>query len=142
MKKLLAKTLMLSAVLMSTAALAQNPVEALPLQHQHKVRMQNATLDFTLNNATGYDIEGIYISPSDTEEWGDNLLEETFADGDSIPWQFSPEAEATHWDLRVDWADDEDGTFVYWRHLDLSQISSMTLHYDADSDKTSATFND
>ena len=143
-KNLLTKTMMLSAILMGTAAMTQAPADARlnPIQNESKTRVQNAVLDFTLVNATGYDIEAIYIGPYEQESWGDNLLEDTFADGDSIPWTFSPEAEATHWDLRVDWADEEEGTFVYWRNLDLSQISSMTLHYDHETEKTSATFND
>ncbi len=142
MKKILAQTLMVSALMVGTSAMASAPVQAVPMGQQQRFQVQNATLDFTLHNATGYDIEGIYISPSDADEWGDNLLEETFEDGSSIPWVFSPQATATQWDLRVDWADDEDGTFVYWRHLNLDKIVSMTLHYDEDTDKTSATFND
>ena len=99
--------------------------------------VQNKALDFELHNATGYDISGLYLSPSGTDSWGPNILPETLADGGGVKITFSPDAEATEWDMRADWAGGEE-EYVYWMGLSLDEINSLTLKYDEESDKTTA----
>ena len=48
----------------------------------------------TLKNSTGYEIEEIYVSPADLDDWGDDyLVNTTLDDGDSmtltLPWPLS-----------------------------------------------------
>lgn len=144
MKKLFAKTLILSAILFGTTTMTQAQAETpfKSLQAEGKTRVQNATLDFTLNNATGYAIEAIYMRASGAKAWSKNLLSDTFEDEESIEWTFAPETRASHWDLRANWEGYDDTPDVVWTKLDLSKISSMTLHYSDDENKTWATYND
>lgn len=101
--------------------------------------VENAALDFQLSNATGHSIAGLYLSPTGVDTWGDNILPSSdFADGAALAISFHPEAEAANWDMRADWADDSEEAYVYWIGLDLTQIQSLTLHYDASSGQTSA----
>src|SRR5690606_15322180 len=105
------------------------------------VPVQNATLDFTLVNKTGYTLSGLYLSPSSEDDWGDNILEEDLDSGDMVDIIFSPHADTAKWDLRADWLMEEDAEeqeFVYWQGLSLDEISKLTLFYNAETGKTSA----
>ncbi|MGV3525103.1 MAG: hypothetical protein ACO1RX_12805 [Candidatus Sericytochromatia bacterium] len=93
-------------------------------------------LDFTLVNATGYDIAEVRIGPASEESWGENILEEGLADGEEVELSFHPDADAALWDIRITW-DDGSGS-VYWRKLNLTEISRLTLKYDDESGKTTA----
>lgn len=46
--------------------------------------IQNKALDFTLVNQTGYQISGIYLSPSNEDDWGENILTEILGDGEAV----------------------------------------------------------
>lgn len=94
-------------------------------------------LDFTLVNKTGYGIKAIYIGPSSSKEWGENIIEEVLADGESVEIEFSPKAKAKTWDLMITW--EEDGfPDEYWTGARLAEISKITLKYDRKTDTTSA----
>jgi len=96
----------------------------------------NDKLDFTLVNKTGYGIKGIYIAPSASTDWGDNVIEKALENGDSLDITFSPKAKAEHWDMRIVWVDPDDD--VIWKKLDLTSISEITLHYDRKTGDTTA----
>lgn len=102
--------------------------------------VQNKALDFELVNATGYDIQAVYMSPSDTDSWGYNILQDVLYDGYSVKIQFSPDADAVEWDMRADWVMEEGAKqeYVYWNGLRLDEINKLTLKYNAKTDKTSA----
>ena len=86
---------------------------------------QAANLDFELVNNTGVDIYEVFVSPSDVEEWGDDILEQDILeDGMSVEISFDPEEEAALWDLMVK---DGEGNSIYWEELDLTQISTFKL---------------
>lgn len=92
-------------------------------------------LDFKLVNKTGYTLNEVFIGPSTSEEWGDNILDAKLPDGASASITFNPEAKAPKWDILVVY---EDGTKVQWIGYKLDEISKITLFYDADKDVTSA----
>ena len=102
--------------------------------------VKNKALDFKLVNATGYDIQSVYMSPSDTDSWGDNILSDILYDTYSVNIQFSPDAESVEWDLRADWVMEEGAKqeYVYWNGLRLDEINKLTLKYNPKTDKTSA----
>lgn len=51
--------------------------------------------DFTLVNDTGVEIHHVYISPHDSDAWGEDILgEDTLADGDSVHIKFSRKEKA------------------------------------------------
>jgi hypothetical protein len=83
------------------------------------------TRGFDLNNITGSTIRGIYISPSDSREWEENVLGSSqLGDGETVNIGFNAQEKATLWDIRV-----ESGGKYYaeWKGLDLRGVSSITL---------------
>jgi hypothetical protein len=82
-------------------------------------------LDFELVNDTGIEIYALFLSPSQDDDWGEDVLEtDTLADGDSIEVEFSSDTKAHLWDLRIE---DEDGDYLVWEELNLTQMSAITL---------------
>ncbi len=97
-----------------------------------------APQDFVLDNATGYDLKNLYLSPTDQNEWGDDVLgEDVLTNGQSVKIHF-PEGrgEGCEWDLKVTYNDD---TSHEWRNVNLCSIESVTINYDEKTDETSAT---
>lgn len=85
-----------------------------------------ADQDFTLVNKTGVEIQSLFVSPADKNDWGEDILgQDTLADGGSAEIEFSPEEEADKWDLKVT---DKAGDSIEWSDLDLTEISEVTLH--------------
>lgn len=82
--------------------------------------------DFVLVNRTGVDLYGVYISPSNTNDWEENVLHYALEDGDSIRITFTNYREA-FWDLMIK---DRYGNSVQWRGLDLRRISRVILYSD------------
>src|SRR5262245_53007453 len=71
----------LLAALVVLLGLATMPVQA------------DSKLDFTIANRTGYGIAELYVAPSASTDWEENLLEETLANGEDIEITFSRKAE-------------------------------------------------
>ena len=83
--------------------------------------------DFTLVNRTGVEINAVYISPHDSDDWEEDILgQDTLADGQSVEIKFNRDEKAALWDLRVE---DKGGNSIEWENLNLLQISKATLHY-------------
>lgn len=93
--------------------------------------------DFTLINKTGVEIHAVFLSPSDQNEWGNDILgEDTLADGEKATITVNAEADVALWDLKVT---DPDGNAIVWHKLNLLKISALTLHYNAKSGEATAT---
>ena len=83
--------------------------------------------DFTVVNKTGVEINALYVSPADKNNWGEDILgQDTLPAGESVEIEFDPEEEAAKWDLRVE---DKDGNSIEWTDLDLTEIAKVTLNY-------------
>jgi hypothetical protein len=91
----------------------------------------DSTLDFVLVNDTGYTIEKIFVSPSKTEDWGEDVMgQDQLEDGKTVKIHFNRAHEKdTKWDIKVVFTDNENR---YWTNLDLSTISEVTIHYKDD----------
>jgi hypothetical protein len=103
------------------------------------VAAQNDALDFDIVNATGYEIKEVLIAPSASADWHDDddvLQGRPFPDGSTLHISFSPKAAAEHWDIRVTYS--IDNTYKEFDGLNLTKISKVTLHWDADAQKTRA----
>jgi hypothetical protein len=91
--------------------------------------------DFTLANKTGYDIDEIFVSPADADDWGDDVLEEDILpNGKSFEIEFDSDYEAIllafdidKYDLMVTY---EDGSTDEWYDLKLETINQITLTLD------------
>ncbi len=99
---------------------------------------QNKSLDFTLVNGTGYEIKRVYIGPSNNPNWTDDmevLRGRAFKNEATLDITFNPKTKAAKWDLRVEWADGDKP--VNWYGIDLTEIETLTLLYNADTGKSS-----
>lgn len=95
-----------------------------------------ASQDFTLVNQTGVEINALYISPHDADDWEEDILgRDTLPSGETLDIKFTREEKAAMWDLRVE---DKQGNSIEWENLNLLQISKLTLRY-ADGKATAET---
>lgn len=89
--------------------------------------------DFTLHNATGVEINSLYVSPHDSDDWEEDVLgQDTLPSGQSVKITFDDRDKHVHWDLKVT---DKDGNSLEWDDLNLIEISEVTLHWDAKKGK-------
>lgn len=86
--------------------------------------VSGSVLGLTLSNLTGSTLRAVYISPSDSAGWEENVLGgDVLADGGDITIRFSPEEKAALWDLRVETT----RRSAEWKGLDLRDASRVTL---------------
>lgn len=89
---------------------------------------ETVDLTFTLQNLTGSEIHGIYASESTKDDWEENLLPSgyVFPSGNEVKISF-PEGqvyETSMFDIK---AEDENGDSIYFKNIDLSKVSVVTL---------------
>lgn len=81
--------------------------------------------DFMLQNTTGFDIHALYIAPSASEDWGEEMLGgSVLPHGNEVMINFTGAGGTKLWDI---WVEDADGNALYWREIDLVQASTVTL---------------
>src|ERR1700732_3655188 len=99
----------------------------------------DAKQDFKLVNKTGYELKALYVSPTKSDDWQQDVLgQDVLADGQSVNVHFSPKARTCKWDLKVVYSDDDSS--AVWTNVDLCTIDKITIRYDRKSDVTKATF--
>lgn len=95
--------------------------------------------DFTVENQTGYDISHVYVSPTNSENWGEDILgQDVLEDKAAVDIEFDRADTACKWDLMVTYADDDSKAF--WRDIDLCTVSVITIRYNRATDKSTASF--
>jgi hypothetical protein len=100
---------------------------------------EEAKQDFSLVNKTGYEIKEIYVSPSKSSDWEEDILGEgVFGDKEAREIHFHRDVKTCHWDLKVVYT--EDSSSAIWTDIDLCSVEKITIRYDKDADKTSASF--
>jgi hypothetical protein len=93
---------------------------ALPITAQSK-------LDFTLKNDTGVVISEIFVSPSTSEDWEEDIMgRDVLANNESVDIAFSRTEKTCEWDLKIV---DEHDNEIEWTELDLCTASHITLQY-------------
>jgi len=86
--------------------------------------------DFTLVNKTGVDIASVYVSPTHTNDWEEDVMGEgVLMNGESVKITFDG-YKAHSWDVRVE---DSDGNALYWTGFDLPSITTITLKPNGDA---------
>lgn len=84
-----------------------------------------AAQDFAIVNNTGHVVMTLNVSPSDSNEWGPDILgTATIADGASGTVTFPRDAEQCLWDLRATFDNGETGD---WRGVNLCETARVTL---------------
>jgi hypothetical protein len=100
---------------------------------------QDAKQDFKLLNKTGYELKALYVSPSKSDDWGDDILgQDVLSDGQVVNVHFSPKTRTCKWDLKVTYSDDDSN--AVWGNIDLCTVERITIYYDRKNDVTKATF--
>lgn len=98
-----------------------------------------AKQDFTLVNKTGYTLSELYVSPSQADDWQDDVLgADILEDGQTVDVSFQRATKTCKWDLKVVYEDDDSS--AVWRAIDLCTVGKITIKYNRKSDTTSATF--
>jgi hypothetical protein len=86
-----------------------------------------AAQDFTVVNKTGIEIYALYVTPNNSDDWGDDILgADTLANNDELDIVFNRKEKATYWDIRIE---DADGNYIEWDKFNLRKISKITLYY-------------
>ncbi|HEY2135513.1 MAG TPA: hypothetical protein VGH49_06470 [Xanthobacteraceae bacterium] len=100
---------------------------------------QDAKQDFTLVNKTGYEISAVYVSPSKSDDWEEDVLgQDTLDDGEKANIHFHRSVKTCKWDLKVVY--EEDSSSAVWPGIDLCSVETITIRYNKKSDTTTATF--
>jgi hypothetical protein len=100
---------------------------------------QEAKQDFTLVNRTGYVISEVYVSPSKADDWQEDVMgQDVLEDRSSVDITFHRSEHTCKWDLKVVYKVDDSS--AEWHNVDLCSVSKITIHYNANTDTTSATY--
>ena len=92
--------------------------------------------DFDLVNKTGYTIDKVFVSPSNSDDWEDDVLgRDVLDDGDKVHITFNRAAKSCKWDLKVVYSDADQAE---WDEFDLCEVSKITIRYNKKSGETSA----
>jgi hypothetical protein len=112
----------------NTSRPAQSPASSTAAAPASSPASQAAAQDFTLVNKTGVEIDKVFISPHDGDDWEEDILgRDTLPSGESVDIKFHRSETAPNWDLRIE---DSKGNAIEWENLNLLTISKLTLHYD------------
>ena len=83
--------------------------------------------DFALVNATGYQISQVFVAPSKSEDWEEDVLgQDVLDDGETVNIRFNAKTRTCNYDLKVIY---DDGDEAEWRKFDLCTVSKITLHW-------------
>lgn len=94
--------------------------------------------DFTLVNKTGYTIEQVYVAPSKSDEWEEDVLgQDVLDDGERLNISFPKRAGSCRWDLRVVYDDADEAE---WYDFNLCTTSKITIFYNRKTGETRAEY--
>lgn len=89
---------------------------------------QGKNLDFTLVNKTGLGIDEVYLSPTNDDEWGEDVMgRDVLKNGEKVMIKFSSAETECNWDLKI--VDEEDDDII-WKKLNLCTAEEITLLYE------------
>lgn len=94
--------------------------------------------DFRLINATGYSIAEVYVAPSKSSEWEEDVMgRDMLGVDEEVDITFDPREDVCHYDLKVRFAD---GDEAEWYDFNLCQVSWIRLHYNNKTGDTTAEY--
>jgi len=86
----------------------------------------DAKQDFKLVNKTGYELKALYVAPSKSDDWQDDVLgQDTLDDGQTVNVHFSPKTKTCIFDLKVVYTDDDSS--AVWQKIDLCSVEKITF---------------
>ena len=96
--------------------------------------------DFMLTNRTGYDIDSVYVVPSKNRDWGvDRLGKDILANGRSRFLAFNKSGNNCIYDMSVGWVGFSEAADSVWENINLCEINTITLRYNAQTKVTTMT---
>lgn len=88
---------------------------------------QEKNLDFKLINSTGLGIDKVFLSPTSSEKWGEDVMgRDILKNGESVDIKFHSSETECKWDLKVV---DEEKDSITWTALNLCSTESIELVY-------------
>lgn len=94
--------------------------------------------NFTLVNKTGYTISEVYVAPSKSDSWEEDILgRDVMPDGTTVDIIFSRKEKTCMWDLMVVY---DDGEQAEWANFDLCTVSRISISYNRKTGETWATY--
>jgi hypothetical protein len=97
-----------------------------------------AKQDFDLVNKTGYAIDEVYVAPSNSDDWEDDILgRDTLPTGQTVHIRFDRANKTCKWDLMVVYTDKETAE---WEGFDLCTTSKIIIRYNRKTGETSADY--
>lgn len=97
--------------------------------------------DFTLTNRTGFDIESVYVAPSKSKSWGNDVLGKSIlANGRSRDIVFNANNSVCMYDMLIHWEGYGEADDRTWERIDLCSVHKITLRYNKNTDVTTAVF--
>jgi hypothetical protein len=88
--------------------------------------------DFRLVNRTGYVVSEVYVSPSATDNWEEDVMgTDTLAKDASVNISFNDRGKACLYDMKLV---HDDGDTATWTKINLCEVSVVTVRYDKDGD--------
>ena len=92
--------------------------------------------NFYLLNDTGYTIRELYVSPSKSRTWEEDVLgQDQLGAGQFFQITFDRSERTCTWDIKVVYDDNEE---IYWENFDLCSIDFIKISYDRKRNETSA----
>lgn len=103
------------------------------------LQAEEARQNFTIVNKTGYVLSELYVSPNKANDWEEDVLgSDVLGDGENRNIRFNRRTRTCMWDIKVVYSDDDSS--AVWKNINLCAVSTITLHYNRKSEKTTATF--
>lgn len=102
------------------------------------VASAQAKQNFTLVNNTGYTISEVYVAPSKSDSWEEDILgRDVMPNATTFDIVFSRKEKTCMWDLKVIY---DDGESAEWNNFNLCEVSSIAIHYNRKSGETWAEY--
>ena len=86
--------------------------------------------DFVLVNKTGKVIDKVWVCPSGTKKWSEDILgQDQLKDGETLKIKFHPKEEAAKWDVAIIFEGEKDEDYTVWEELNLMKIDKVTISF-------------
>lgn len=93
-----------------------------------------ADQDFKVVNKTGYQIDSIFLSTPNDNDWGTDVMgQESLDANESANVTFGKRTKACKWDMKVVYHDEDTAV---WKALDLCTISKVSLFWNNKTQET------
>ncbi|KJV06713.1 hypothetical protein VZ95_20595 [Elstera litoralis] len=94
--------------------------------------------DFRLTNKTGYTIDKVFVAPSKSNDWEEDILgRDVLENGAWVNITFPKKNQVCSYDVKVVY---DDSTPAEWHNFNLCEISKISIFYSHSEDKTWAEY--